>query len=268
MCPMPASATNAPETVWLLGHDIRWRLAQALSKSDLRVGELVVAVGERQNLVSYHLGLFRRAGVVSERRSSADARDIYYHLDLDGLGSRLNQAAIALHPALHTSAEIQPTARLALARPVRVLFICTGNSARSQIAEAMMRKQSGGRVEVHSAGAQPTQVHPLAVQVLNQLGIETESLRSKDFEEVGGVDFDYIITLCDIAREQCPSMPRNPEFIHWSLADPATITGAIGKRRAAFRSTAEEIAARVRQFLELIAIKESAPSRMGGKSNG
>ena len=92
---MPASAPNAPETVWLLGHDIRWRLAKALSNSDHRVGELVVAVGERQNLVSYHLGLLRRAGVVWERRSSADARDVYYHLDLDGLRSDLNQAAIA-----------------------------------------------------------------------------------------------------------------------------------------------------------------------------
>ena len=265
---MPASATGVPETVWLLGHEIRWRLAQALSNSDHRVGELVETVGERQNLVSYHLGLLRRAGVVSERRSSDDARDIYYHLDLDGLGSRLNQAAIALHPALYRSAEIQPVPRLAPARLVRVLFICTGNSARSQIAEAMLRKQSGGRVQVHSAGTQPTQVHPLAVQVLSRRGIETQGLRSKGLEEVGGIDFDYVITLCDIAREQCPSMPRDPEFIHWSLSDPATMTGAIGKRRAAFRSTADEIAVRVRQFLQLIAIKESTPARMGGKSYG
>src|SRR5450830_548457 len=97
---MPASTTSAPQTVWLLGHGIRWRLAQALSHSDHRVGELVEAVGERQNLVSYHLGLLRRAGVVSERRSSRDSRDVYYSLNLGLLRGGLDQAFSSLHPTM------------------------------------------------------------------------------------------------------------------------------------------------------------------------
>ena len=263
---MPTPTVKAPEAIWLLGHDIRWRLAQQLSHSDHRVSELVEAVGERQNLVSYHLGLLRRAGMLSERRSSHDSRDVYYSLNLGGVRDGLDQALTGLHPAL-TVRRLATTPAAVKERPrPRLLFVCTGNSARSLIAEAIVRERGSGAVEAMSAGLRPAGVHPLALEALRDMGIASKGLRSKGLEEVAHLQFDYVITLCDIAREECPPLPGSPRYMHWSLPDPATVTGRMDSRRAAFRLAANELANRIGHLMQLIVANEPAKkSPVGGR---
>ncbi len=201
--------------------------------------------------------------MVDERRSSADARDVYYHLDLTYVQAALDRSTTELHPSLRSRLDTghptgHRTAGRARARRARVLFICTGNSARSQMAETIMRRQARGAVEAHSAGPQPRGVHPLALDVLSELGLPTRGLRSKGLEEVAGMAFDSVITLCDIAREQCPPMPGNPESVHWSLADPAGVAGSQQKRREAFRRTATELTVRISHALPFLLQRQIA----------
>jgi len=254
---MTVASESAPEVLGLLGHDLRWRLVQALARSDRRVNELVDRTRERQNLVSYHLGLLKRAGLVRERRSSSDARDIYYRLDLRRLDSELSASAASLRPAIVGSATKAAHRAGRSSRP-RVLFICTGNSARSQMAEAILRSRAGDAVEVFSAGPRPAGVHPIALQVLADLNLPTEGLHSKAIEEVSG-DFDLVVTLCDIAREDCPPVRGHPEHVHWSIADPAGLSGSLAQRRRAFRATCSELAERIDQLLAQLRIADSSP---------
>lgn len=258
-----------PDVFRLLGDDLRWRLAAAMARSDRRVNELVESVGKPQNLVSYHLGLLKRSRLVSERRSSYDRRDVYYHLDLDRLCSDLTGAAAALHPSLRPSLPPGRAARGA-SRRARVLFICTGNSARSQMAEAIFRQQSPDAFEVHSAGPAPAGVHPLALSTLSELQVESSGLRSKSLDEVAHTRFDFVISLCDIAREECPPLPGTPEYMHWSLPDPAAVSGSLAQRRTAFRSTAKELAHRIEHFLQLATQVDGPPSKsaVGGAAHG
>lgn len=219
--------------------------------TDQRVNELVTTVGQPQNLVSYHLAVLKRAGLVTERRSSADARDIYYHLDLERVGGDLRRSALQLHPALALDQPHREESRLGR-RPARVLFICSGNSARSQIAEALLRSIAGRSVEVRSAGPRPAGINPLTVTVLTELGLPTHGLRSKGLDEVAQSKFDCVVTLCDIAREECPPRLQEPTTIHWSLADPAAHTGSPAARLNAFRETAAEIEVRIRQLIPVL----------------
>ena len=131
----------------------------------------------------------------------------------------------------------------------RVLIVCTGNSARSQMAEGLIRYEASDRFEVFSAGTQPTQVRPEAVAVMRELGIDISGQRSKPVREFEGQAFDFVITVCDRAREQCPAFSGVSERLHWPFEDPAAFT-EIGKERlSAFRRLRDRIHARVMVFL-------------------
>jgi protein-tyrosine-phosphatase len=138
---------------------------------------------------------------------------------------------------------------------LRVLFLCTGNSARSQIAEGLFRKLSRGRADVFSAGTDPeADVHPLAVEILSRrFDVDTDDLHPKHLSRFAGETFDYVITVCDRTAEVCPTFPRDPERIHWSFEDPAAADGEEAQRRA-FESVANGLAARLRVWMALPAV--------------
>jgi protein-tyrosine-phosphatase len=237
----------------LLAHDIRWRILVALSRSDHRVEELVKQIKQPHNLLSYHLKRLRLQNLVTERRSSADARDIYYSLNLTQFRQLYVEAGASLHPALgkpmeQSSAQTTSTT----AQPVRILFLCTHNSARSQMAEGLLRALGGKRVEVFSAGSEPTSIHPLAVKIMSSRGIDLTTHRSKHLKEFLGQHFDYVITVCDRVRESCPVFPGDPEQIHWSFPDPAAIEGSLETQQQGFEDTARELTNRIQYLLLII----------------
>jgi arsenate reductase len=131
----------------------------------------------------------------------------------------------------------------------RVLFLCTGNSARSQIAEGTLRYLAGDEYEVFSAGTEPKGMHPLAVQVMRESGIDISDQRSKSLDEYLRSPFDAVITVCDRANEQCPVFPGNGERIHWSFDDPAAAESTEEQRLAVFRRVRDEIARSIQGFV-------------------
>lgn len=130
----------------------------------------------------------------------------------------------------------------------RVLILCTGNSARSQMAEGLLRADGGGRFQVESAGTRPGGVRPEAVEAMRELGVDISAHRSKSVDEFAGQEFDYVITVCDNAKENCPVFPGPVERIHWSFDDPADAEGEDAERLAVFRRVRDEIRVRLREF--------------------
>ena len=237
----------------LLAHDIRWRILLALSQSDHRVEELVKQIRQPHNLISYHLKRLRLQKLVSERRSSADARDIYYSLNLDRFRQMYFETGQALHPGVSESfSTSQPQTKNLSGSPIRVLFLCTHNSARSQMAEGLLRELSHNKIEAFSAGSKPTSIHPLAIRVMSGRGIDLRTHRAKYLEEFLGQNFDYVITVCDRVREVCPVFPGDPEKIHWSFPDPAAIEGKLQTREGSFEDTARQLAVRIQYLLLMI----------------
>ncbi|MEV4145813.1 ArsR family transcriptional regulator [Amycolatopsis sp. NPDC049691] len=236
-----------PAFVRLAAHPLRWALLSALAGSDLRVRELTERLGQPQNLVSYHLRLLRDGGLVAATRSSFDGRDTYYHLDLDRCATALAETGAALHPSLRGETTPADHGRIA------VLFVCTGNSARSPIAEALLHRRAGGKITVTSAGTRPkAALHPDTLRVLREeFDIDLAGQRPRSLDAVAGRRFDHVVTLCDKAREVCPEFPSRR---HWSLAEPDGY--------AAFRRTAAEIDVRVRHLLPDLVVaqgKEAQP---------
>ena len=247
---MGPSSQAAPAFVRLAGHPLRWRLLTELARSDLRVRELVALVGHPQSLVSYHLRLLRDGGLVTAARSSFDGRDSYYHLNLDRCADALASTGTALHPALRLTPAPAPRP----AAPLAVLFVCTGNSARSPIAEALLRRRTAGRVRATSAGTVPKPcLHPHTARVLrDEYGIDVSRQRPRHLNALTGRRFDYLITLCDKAREVYPELPSHPGRVHWSIPDPAAAgTGQAGY--PAFTRIAGDIDTRIRYLLPVLA---------------
>jgi len=243
------SSTEPPEILGLLSDPLRWQLVDELGRSDRRVGELVELVGKPQNLVSYHLAELRKAGIVSARRSAADGRDVYYRADLFRCRDLLAGAGHSLHPGLALApagADDAPAPRRAKAR---LLFLCTGNSARSQMAEAFVEHRSGGAVEARSAGSDPKPLHPMAVQVMAERGIDIEGRPTKSLTRFARNRFDRVITLCDKVREVCPDFPGAPTTAHWSIPDPSTVGQDDLPTLLAFRHAADDIEERVALLL-------------------
>jgi protein-tyrosine-phosphatase/DNA-binding transcriptional ArsR family regulator len=243
-------AITLPGFLRLAGHSVRWQLLGELARSDLRVGELCARVELPQNLVSYHLGRLREGRLVSRRRSAADGRDSYYVLDLGRCGDLLADTGAALHPGLRLV--LPADAAIPRRGRTRILFLCTGNSARSQIAEALVRELTAGAVNACSAGSHPKTLHPNTVRVMREHGIDIEGRRSKHLSEFIGRRFDYVVTLCDRVREVCPEFPDHPNLIHWSVPDPAREGNSDEETYPAFERTADELVTRIPYLLKQI----------------
>jgi protein-tyrosine-phosphatase/DNA-binding transcriptional ArsR family regulator len=248
-----ATARKPPRFLELAAHPLRWRILVELARSDRRVRELCDRLEQPQPLISYHLRRLQADGVVERRRSAFDAREAYYGLDLGRCKELLAESGRVLHPGLRFSTHPPTVSRPAAHRPpVRILFLCTGNSARSQIAEALVEAAAGGAVEAASAGSAPKPVHVNAVRVMRRHGVDLSGRRSKHLSEFAGQRFDYVISLCDRVREVCPEFPDRPNLIHWSIPDPAGEGTTGDESYAAFERTAGELAARIPFLLELI----------------
>jgi ArsR family transcriptional regulator, arsenate/arsenite/antimonite-responsive transcriptional repressor / arsenate reductase (thioredoxin) len=236
----PAESTL--EQLKLIADETRWRLLAALRYSDCQVGELVEQTGYAQNLVSYHLGILRQAGLVSVHRSDADARANYYGVNREALTALYGQIGVALAiPAGFAGQEL----------PQRtVVFLCRANSARSQMAEGWLRALSGGRVITRSAGTQPARLHPLAVAVMAEVGIDIGHHSAKHVDALVGLLPDVVVTVCDIAREQCAVWLQAATRLHWSIADPAAVEEPA--RLVAFRAVRDELQQRIRGLLGLL----------------
>jgi len=240
-----AAVDEAPlEFLQLVADPLRWQLLGHLARSDRRVSEVAQLVGKAQNLVSYHLGELRTGGLVSARQSSADGRDTYYRLELARFGQLFVSAGAALHPALQL-APPSLKAPAATKGKQRVLFLCTGNSARSQIAEALLTNRTNGVVEARSAGSDPKPLHPNAVRVMAERGIDISGSNTKHLDRFARARFDRVITLCDKVKEICPEFPGEPVTAHWSMADPAAAAPNDADSYPAFVRAVDEIEVRV-----------------------
>jgi protein-tyrosine-phosphatase len=230
--------TEPPAFLSAAGHPVRWGLLSELAAGDRQVHELTELLGQPQNLVSYHLGKLRKADLVTARRSSADRRDTYYALNLARCSDLLADTGGALHPGLRMSPPAHPAEVSA-----RVLFLCTGNSARSQMAEALLRRRTDGKVDARSAGSHPKPIHPHAVAAMAARGIDIAGARSKHLSEFAGERFDRVITLCDKVREVCPDFPGQAP-VHWSMAEPS--------EKSEFFRTSEELDGRITFLLHTL----------------
>jgi ArsR family transcriptional regulator, arsenate/arsenite/antimonite-responsive transcriptional repressor / arsenate reductase (thioredoxin) len=243
--------TSPPSFLRLAGHPLRWQLLSELARSDRQVRELTKVLGKPQSLVSYHLGRLRAGQLVSMRRSSADGRDAYYRVDLARCQELLAAAGGALHPGLALAPPVEEGDAAHGRRP-RVLFLCTGNSTRSQMAEALLQNLADDSVEAHSAGSHPKSVHPNAVRVMRERGIDISGRASKHLGRFARRRFDYVVTLCDRVREVCPEFPGHPERMHWSIADPVLEAKTDEESYPVFQRTAAEVETRVRFLLHII----------------
>jgi protein-tyrosine-phosphatase len=252
-----ADLEGPPEFARLTAHPLRWRLLRELVWSDRAVWELTERLQKSQNLVSYHLRQLRDGGLVNARRSAADRRDTYYAIDLASCDQQWRAAGRALHPALlPTAAALAPGPPRGQARR-RALFLCTGNSARSQMAEALVTRLSGGALEAASAGSHPKPLHPNAVRVMRERGIDISENRTKHLDEFTSERFDAVITLCDRVREVCPEFPSHPTLAHWSMPDPAQSGATNRESYPAFERTAAELETRIRFLVPLVTERSS-----------
>ena len=256
-------ATVSPSRfVQLLADEQRWRLLQELARSDRKVSELTELVRRPQNLVSYHLASLRNAGIVSARRSSADRRDTYYRIEMRRCADLLCAVGPALQPGLRLDV-VAPRTLEGHRRGGRpsVLFLCTGNSARSQMAEALLEHHSGGTIRARSAGSHPKPLHPNAVRVMAECGIDISTRTSKHMDRFTQTRFDRVITLCDKVREICPEFPGAAVTAHWSMPDPASEDATDETSYPAFRRTAEELESRMPFLIsELTCAQKEEPS--------
>jgi ArsR family transcriptional regulator len=239
---MTNAAHSTLERIKLLADDTRWKLVQALRFSDMQVSELVEHTHLAQNLVSYHLNALRQAGLVHMHRSDADARANYYGINLATLSDLYRQIGVDLAIPTPTPANALP--------PQTVVFLCRANSARSQMAEGWLRTLSSGRITVRSAGTQPATLHPMAVQVMDEIGIDIGHHQSKHVDTLAALQAEIVVTVCDIAREECAVWMRAPTRLHWSIPDPVAVPDE-AERLETFRSVRDDLR---RRTLGLIAL--------------
>ncbi len=245
--PLPAPFQEVVQFFRVLADQTRLAIVRLLLRSDLRAGEIVERMQLPQNAVSYHLKQLRTVGLLRDRRSSADARDIYYSIDLERMQSLYRHAGEVLR-AVPSFDSRDGSGEPVSPRPVRILFLCTHNSARSQLAEALTRRYGGADVAAFSAGDTPTAIHPMTSALLAEWQIDTTGQESKVLDQFAGQSFDYVITVCDRVREHCPTFPGTATQLHWSIPDPTAVEGE-EERWAAFRAVRHEVDVRVRHLL-------------------
>jgi protein-tyrosine-phosphatase/DNA-binding transcriptional ArsR family regulator len=238
----------SPPVLGVLAHDLRWTIVSLLVPGDLRTGEIVGRTGQAPSLVSYHLARLRDAGLVSARRSTADGRDSYHALDLDAIAGAFAGVASQIHPELLAEVGVPPARQSSL--PARILFICSGNSSRSPMAEGWLNYLGGGQVTARSAGISPGSLHPLAVAAMAELGVDISGHRPARLSEFADESFTRVITLCDRAKENCGELPTESAAVHWSIPNPAQ---AHPPDLDAFRATARELQTRIRYLLPTLA---------------
>lgn len=254
--------TRATDLLATLAHDGRLRVLRLLLRrlpDAVRPGEMAEALDLKPSTLSVYLGALERAGLVDQRR---EGRSLLYRARPDTMGALVDYlVADAGHGRRDLSA---PRAARTLCasetamtdRPWNVLFICTGNSARSIIAEALLRHHGQGRFVAHSAGTQPySALNPMAVDLLRRAGLDTAPLRAKtvqEFRAPGAPVMDFVFTVCDrAANEDCPPWEGQPVTAHWGLPDPVKVTGTEAERALAFAQTHAMMQRRILAFTAL-----------------
>ncbi len=248
-----------------LGHPGRlavFRLLARRAPDAVRPSEIMGPLGLKQNTLSVYLATLSRAGLVTSER---DGRSIYYRINLERIGA-LVQFLVADccrgHPELCEPLAAHSLQRLNQEfdgmsdRIFKVLFICTGNSARSIFAEAILNKEGQGKFRAYSAGTRPfSSLNPYAIDLLNQLDYDTSVLRAKnllEFQTDDAPQFDFVFTVCDhAANEDCPPWPGLPVTAHWGVEDPVKTEGTEGEKALAFREAFRQLHHRMVAFVEL-----------------
>ena len=249
-----------------LGHPSRlaiFRLLARRAPGDAAAGEIADALGIARNVMSAHLATLSRAGLIHGARAG---KQIRYRIDISRTGALIDYLALdccrgrpeicaPLTAAVMTRPRAQET-DMAEPRPFHVLFICTGNSARSIFAEAIMNAEGSGRFRAFSAGTKPySELNPYAVGQLEKLGHDVSGLRAKNVAEFQGPDaprLDFVFTVCDqAANEDCPPWPGQPVSGHWGVPDPVKATGTEAERALAFQHAYGALRNRIRAFAAL-----------------
>jgi len=241
-----------------LGHPGRlavFRLLMRFAPRGVRPTEIASALGIKQNTLSHHLADLTGCGLVQVRR---EGRSLFYAVDLQKTESLIGYLALDLGRA---RPDLLPKALHEKANPMpdmsyNVLFICSGNSARSIFAEALLRDLGKGRFVAHSAGTRPgSTINPVALAVLARNGHDTAGLRAKHLSEFQGPaapQMDFVFTVCDsAAAEECPPWPGQPITGHWGLPDPVKATGTEAERALVFAQTYGALRHRIAAFVEL-----------------
>jgi arsenate reductase len=249
----------AVQRLGALAQESRLEIFRALAReapAGLLAGDLAEALGVPSSTLSFHLDHMVAAGLLSRSR---EGRSIRYALDTDGLNELLwflgeeccqGRAALCAEPVGRITDRV--TDAMARTDKPRVLFMCSRNSARSQMAEAILRRDAGDRFGVASCGLKPAPIHPLTLQVLEEAGLDTSSLKSKDLGDfLGKVTIHHAIIVCEAANEHCPRLhPFALRQSYWPFPDPVSVDGTEDEKLAAFRDVRDAIEKRIRDWLE------------------
>lgn len=247
-----------------LGHPGRlavFRLLMRFAPQGVRPTEIAEALGLKQNTLSHHLGDLTASGLVGVERQG---RSLYYAVDLDATKGLIRYLALdvsrarpdLLAPLHSVQQDFQPMMAEHPETNFDVLFLCSGNSARSIFAEALLRDLGRGRFRAFSAGTRPnTELNPFALEILKRNGHDTSGLRSKhisEFQKPDSVTMDFVFTVCDTAAaEECPPWPGQPITGHWGLPDPVKATGTDAEKALVFAQTYAALRRRIMAFVEL-----------------
>ncbi|WP_434617486.1 metalloregulator ArsR/SmtB family transcription factor [Tabrizicola sp. M-4] len=247
-----------------LGHPGRlavFRLLMRFAPQGVRPTEIAEALGLKQNTLSHHLGDLTASGLVGVERQG---RSLYYAVDLDATEGLIRYLALdigrarpdLLAPLRSVQQDFQPMTAEHPETNFDVLFLCSGNSARSIFAEALLRDLGRGRFRAFSAGTRPnTELNPFALEILKRNGHDTSGLRSKhisEFQKPDSVTMDFVFTVCDTAAaEECPPWPGQPITGHWGLPDPVKATGTDAEKALVFAQTYAALRRRIMAFVEL-----------------